>query len=267
MLSLSCTAPVVGTEVWAALLRMSAGTQQLSLAWSDEWKSFSVQDTSTGVFSAGKTSESQLAEHHKIVLVCSSRFLWKDKQQLRGNNLTKVWCSLCWFHWWAEEQGFIPSDIYRMINGDNNPAGREIFEVPGLVLQNRWHQILLTCATKLQTQKRNEAFWKAECILLSCGRHVPVLEAQSHGDVKARLEAVKHFVGSWLYCESPEVVPSVRDHCGRVSKMYWLVSQYFIPCNMSRKLMQTLLCLSSFCPCSLGREMRNSNSWETWNNW
>lgn len=207
---------MVGMGVWAALLRVSAGTQQLSLGWSNAWKGFSLRDTNIAVLSAGKTSESQLAEHHKIVLICSSRSLLKDEQQLRGNNCTKVWCSLCWCHWWAEEQGFIPSDVYRMINGDNNAAGRETFEVPGLVLQNRWHQILLTCAAKLQTRKRNEAFWKGECIRISCGRHVPVLAAQSHGDVKAWLGAVKLFVGNWLFCESAqstEVIPSVRDRC------------------------------------------------------
>lgn len=31
----------------------------------------------------------------------------------------------------------IPADLHRMINGDNIPTGRETFEVPGLVLQNR----------------------------------------------------------------------------------------------------------------------------------
>lgn len=80
---LSCWAPVVGMEVWAALLRVSAGTQQLSLGWRIAWKGFSLRDTNTGVLSAGKTSESQLAEHHKIILVCSSRTLLKDKKKIK----------------------------------------------------------------------------------------------------------------------------------------------------------------------------------------
>lgn len=68
--------------------------------------------------------------------------------------------------------------------------------------------------------------------------------ARSHGDVKAQLGAVKLFVSSWLHCESAqraEMVPSVRDCCGGVPKMYWQVCQYFTQCNVPRKLMQTLL--------------------------
>lgn len=41
-----------------------------------------------GIVSAGKISESQQAELHKIVLIYSSESLSKAEQQLRGNNCT-----------------------------------------------------------------------------------------------------------------------------------------------------------------------------------
>lgn len=45
-------------------------------------------DKNIGIISAGKISESQQAELHKIVLIYSSESLSKAEQQLRGNNCT-----------------------------------------------------------------------------------------------------------------------------------------------------------------------------------
>lgn len=89
--------------------------------------------------------------------------------------------------------------IYRMINDDNNSTGRETFEMPGFVLQKRWYQILLTCAAEPQTQNRNEALQKAECVLIESARPVLFLEARNDEDIKAGLGGMKHFVGNWLY--------------------------------------------------------------------
>lgn len=102
--------------------------------------------------------------------------------------------------------------------------------------------------------------------------------AQSHGDVKAQLGAVKLFVSSWLHCESAqraEMVPSVRDCCGGVPKMYWQVCQYFTQCNVPRKLMQTLVwfyfgtCLISLLlPLLLQKgDVKQWNNWEFRSEW
>ena len=151
--------------------------------------------------------------------------------------------------------------IYRMINNDNNPTGRETFEVPGFVFQKRWYQILLTCAAKPQTQNSNEALQKAECILIESGRHVLFLGAQNDEDIKAQLGGAKHFVGDWLYnFESARVLnwfplrmimmwKSQKCIRRRLSILYGVICHGSLCKHSSSFLVPASPCLSPFCPC------------------
>lgn len=150
--------------------------------------------------------------------------------------------------------------IYRMINDDNKPTGRETFEVPGFVFQKRWYQILLTCAAKPQTKNRNEALQKAECILIESGRSVLFLEAQSDEDIKAQLGEAKHFVGNWLHnFESARVLKwfpleetimwKSQKCIGRhLSIKYSVICHQSLCKHSSGFLVPASPCLSPFCP-------------------
>lgn len=74
--------PMVGTLGW----RPSCSPWR----WSVAGKGFLLGRKNTNIISAGKSSESQLAELHKIVLIYSPKSLSKAEQHLRGNNCTKV---------------------------------------------------------------------------------------------------------------------------------------------------------------------------------
>lgn len=54
------------------------------------WERLPAGEKNTDIRSAGKISESQLAELPKIVLIYSPESLSKAEQHLRGNNCTKV---------------------------------------------------------------------------------------------------------------------------------------------------------------------------------
>lgn len=167
--------------------------------------------------------------------------------------------------------------IYRTINDGNNPTGRETLEVPGFVLQKRWYQILLTCAAKPQTQTRNEALQKAECILIESGRHVLYLEAQNDEDIKAQLGGAKHFVGNWLYnFERARVLKwfllwgiimwkSQKCIGSCLSILYSVICHESLCKHSSNFLVPASPCVSPFCPCR--EALLRKGGGEGLNNW
>lgn len=125
--------------------------------WSGAGKDFSLGDKSIGIRSAGKTSESQLAELHKLCW-----FTHQNHCQKPSSSWEETIAQKCEAVSNNVISGLRRKDsyrqmncVYRTMNNDNNPRGRKAFEVPGFVLQKRWYQILLTCAAKPQTQTQN----------------------------------------------------------------------------------------------------------------